>query len=57
MIERRCRRGATMGADQAYDTQGFVAAVRALGAVPHVAENASGRRSAIDRRTTRHVGF
>ena len=24
---------------------------------PHVAQNTSGRRSAIDRRTTRHAGY
>ena len=57
MIVQRCRRGATIGADKAYDTRGFVAAVRAQGAVPHVAQNTSRRRSAIDRRTTRHVGY
>ena len=57
MLVRRGRRGATLGADKAYDTRGFVAAVRAAGGVPHVAQNTRGRRSAIDRRTTRHVGY
>ena len=28
-----------------------------LGAVPHVAQNTKGRRSAIDGRTTRHPGY
>jgi hypothetical protein len=57
MIVRRCRRGATIGADKAYDTQGFVAAVGAADAVAHVAQNNTRLRSAIDRRTTRHVGY
>jgi len=48
----------TVGADRAYDTKGFVAACREIGATPHVAQNASGRRSsAIDLRTTRHVSY
>ncbi len=33
-----------------------MAALRALNAAPHVARNASNRRSAIDGRTTRHRG-
>jgi hypothetical protein len=47
----------TLGADKNFDTQGFVAGLRALNATPHVAQNTSGRRSAIDRRTTRHPGY
>ena len=31
--------------------------LRALGAIPHVAQNKARRRSAIDRRTTRHAGY
>jgi hypothetical protein len=31
--------------------------LRELGAVPHVAQNTKGRRSAIDGRTTRHPGY
>ena len=46
----------TIGADKNYDTRGFVEDVRALGFTPHVAQNTNGRRSAIDRRTTRHPG-
>ena len=42
MPVRRGRRGATLGADKAYDTRGFVAAVRAAGGVPHVAQNTRG---------------
>jgi len=47
----------TIGADKAYDTRDFVAELRERGATPHVAQNQSGRRSAIDRRTTRHPGY
>lgn len=47
----------TLGADKAYDTQDFVAAMRRLGVTPHVAQNTNGRRSAIDGRTTRHGGY
>jgi transposase len=52
------RRGSTIGADKGYDTFGFVAAVRSLGLVAHVAQN-TGRRggSAIDGRTTRHGSY
>ena len=50
------RHGVTVGADKGYDTQGFVAALRALGVTPHVARH-SGRRSAIDGRTTHHAGY
>ena len=51
------RRRRTVAADKSYDTQGFVAGVRKLGFTPHVAQNTSGRRSAIDGRTTRHEGY
>jgi transposase len=47
----------TLGADKTYDTQGFVAGMRALGVTPHVAQHKNGRRSAIDGRTTRHAGY
>jgi transposase len=47
----------TVGADKAYDTQDFVAALRELQATPHVAQHTTGRRSAIDGRTTRHGGY
>jgi transposase len=47
----------TLGADKNYDTQDFVAKVRALNVTPHVAQNDSRRRSAIDGRTTRHAGY
>ena len=58
MLGRRGRRRrATVGADKAYDTAGFVAGCRERGVTPHVARNTSGRRSAIDGRTTRHAGY
>jgi IS5 family transposase len=47
----------TLGADKAYDTAGFVAALRERTVTPHVTQNTSGRRSAIDGRTTRHPGY
>ncbi len=50
-------RGATLGADKAYDTRGFVSALRERGITPHVAQNTTNRRSAIDGRTTRHPGY
>jgi IS5 family transposase len=46
----------TLGGDKAYDTGEFVQSLRALQAVPHVAQNRMGRSSAIDGRTTRHPG-
>lgn len=50
------KRRRTVAADKSYDTKGFVADVRQLGFTPHVAQNTSNRRSAIDGRTTRHPG-
>jgi transposase len=47
----------TLGADKGYDAAAFVADMRALNVTPHVAQNLSGRRSAIDGRTTRHPGY
>ena len=58
LIAGRAGRGLlTVGADRAYDTADFVAELRELGATPHVAQNTTGRRSAIDGRTTRHAGY
>jgi transposase len=53
----RGSRRRTLGADKGYDTRDFVADCRARRVTPHVAQNISGRRSAIDGRTTRHVGY
>ena len=50
------RHRATLGADKGYDAQDFAAAVRALNVTPPIARNTA-RRSAIDRRTTRHPGY
>jgi transposase len=48
----------SLGADKAYDTQDFVAACRERKVTPHVASNDTRRGgSAIDARTTRHIGY
>ena len=47
----------TLGADKAYDAAEFVDDLRELNVTPHIAQNQSGRRSAIDGRTTRHPGY
>jgi transposase len=48
----------TVAADKAYDVRAWVAAVRRLRITPHVAQNEFGYGgSAIDARTTRHVGY
>jgi transposase len=56
-VARETGRRVTLGADKGYDTADFVMEVRELNAVPHVAQNTAGRRSAIDGRTTRHPGY
>jgi transposase len=57
MLKRRGRRRITLGADKGYDSADFVADLRAEQITPHVAQNTSRRRSAIDGRTTRHAGY
>src|ERR1700756_2191784 len=57
MIKDKAGRGSTIGADKNYDTADFVAGCRKQGCVPHVAQNNTRRRSAIDARTTRHAGY
>jgi transposase len=47
----------TVGGDKGYDAASFVADMRALNVTPHIAQNTSGRRSALDARTTRHPGY
>ena len=53
----------TVGEDKAYDSRDHVTALRRMNVTPHVAQNdaltKTGRRrtSAIDKRTTRHVGY
>ncbi len=56
------RPGQTLGADKGFDTGDFVMELREMGVTPHVAQNSyatdeARRRSAIDRRTTRHQGY
>ena len=59
MIEPRADRprAITLGADKAYDAEDFVNELRSMTVTPHVAQNTSGRSSAIDARTTRHGGY
>ena len=53
MIEARPGKGRlTVGADKGYDTKDFVDGLRWVNVSPHVAQNDTHRRSAIDRRTT-----
>lgn len=47
----------TLGADKGYDTRDCVRDMRQRRVTPHVAQNTSGRSSAIDGRTTRHPGY
>src|SRR4029077_9083426 len=47
----------TLGGDKGYDAADFVEELRTMNVRPHVAQNTSGRRSAIDKRTTRHPGY
>jgi len=57
MIEDNAKPGSTVGGDKNYDTADFVAGCRERGCTPHVSQNDTNRRSAIDRRTTRHPGY
>jgi transposase len=47
----------TLGGDKGFDARDFVAELREVNVTPHLAQNTSGRRSAIDGRTTRHAGY
>jgi transposase len=47
----------TLGTDKGYDTRHFVSRMRALKITPHVTQSTKGRTSAIDKRTTRHLGY
>ena len=57
MIADNAGPGSTVGADKNYDTAAFVAGCRKRGWTPHVSQNNTNRRSAIDGRTTRHPGY
>jgi transposase len=50
------RRRRTVAGDKNYDVASFVAKTRELGFTPHVAQNTTNRKSAIDGRTVRHAG-
>jgi transposase len=47
----------TLGGDKGYDYPAFVAELRHMHVTPHVAQNRTNRRSAVDGRTTRHPGY
>ena len=47
----------TLGADKGYDVHDFVGELRHMNVTPHVAQNDTNRRSAIDQRTTHHDGY
>ena len=47
----------TIGGDKNYDTKDLVKTLRERDVTPHVAQNDTNRRSAIDGRTTRHPGY
>ena len=57
------RRRMTLGADKGYDAQAFIAELRGRGVTPHIAaarqvsKTGMVRHSAIDGRTTRHLGY
>lgn len=58
MVKQRAgSRRVTLGGDKNYDTGDFVQKLRDLKVTPHVAQNDTNRRSAIDARTTRHPGY
>jgi len=50
-------RAISLGADRGYDAADFVEELRTLNVRPHVAQNTNRRRSAIDKRTTRHPSY
>ena len=56
-LPRQPKQRLTLGADKGYDTREFVAELRQRRVTPHVAQNQSGRRSAIDGRTTSWAGY
>jgi IS5 family transposase len=47
----------TLGADKGYDAHDFIAELRHMEITPHIAQNDTSRRSAVDDRTTRHAGY
>ena len=60
LIDDARRRGfhpTTLGADKGYDTRECMQTMRALGVTPHLAQNTSGRHSAVDGRTSHRPGY
>jgi transposase len=59
----RSKRRMTLGADKAYDVSGFVQDLRGRSVTPHIAidghltKTGKRRKTAIDKRTTRHRGY
>jgi len=47
----------TLGADKSYDVHDFVGESGHMNVTPHLAQNDTNCRSAIDQRTTRHDGY
>ena len=47
----------TLGGDKNYDTQELVRDLRGMKVTPHVTQNNTNRRSAINGRTTQHAGY
>src|SRR6266496_2011730 len=47
----------TLGGDKGYDAREFIDELRQMNITPHIAQNDTRRRSAIDQRTTRHEGY
>jgi hypothetical protein len=47
----------TLGGDKTNDTREFVRELRVMNITPHLAQNTTNRRSAVDERTTRHAGY
>jgi hypothetical protein len=59
MVEKRADRptGVGLGAGKGYDAANFVNELPVMNVCSHVAQNINGRRTAIDRRTTRYAGY
>jgi transposase len=60
MLDQRQKDGSrriTVGADKAYDSKDFVTTAREFNVTVHATKNDKGRRSNLDRRTTRHPGY
>jgi transposase len=55
--QKPASRRVTLGADRGYDTAEFIRQLREMKVTPHVAQNTTNRRSAIDARTTSQEGY